>query len=72
MELMWCSYNSHEVPRSAFTRPASSVENHQMCNPCYLQLLDQQDYESDEEFPVPVLHLSPPFNLLAVVLLPRS
>jgi hypothetical protein len=49
MELMWCIVGEHEVPRNGFTRPASSLESFEMCNPCYFQGLDQEQQEEEND-----------------------
>lgn len=51
LELVWCKYSGHTVPRSTMKHP-QGIENKQMCNPCHLQRLDQGvDEDEDDIFP---------------------
>lgn len=49
MELALCAFGSHEVPRSAFTRPGSGVEVFGMCNPWYHPFLDLQENDDNDD-----------------------
>ena len=47
-QLKWCIFGKHEVPRQGFVRPATGVESHEMCNPCFFTALDQEDHDTED------------------------